>query len=77
MKTPAGIPRVSLRDHKKSKGSSPWKRILYVPTLEMEVMMILPGVRVATMKYGSSTASLIDVVFLLLIYFMITASLIR
>lgn len=39
--------------------------------------MILPGARVETMKYGSSTSSLIDVVFLLLIYFIVTASLIR
>lgn len=60
-----------------SKGSSLWKRILYVQPLEMEVVMILPGARMETMKYGSSTSSLIDVVFLLLIYFMVTASLIK
>ena len=39
--------------------------------------MILPGTRGEMLKYGSSTSSLIDVVFLLLIYFMVTASLIK
>jgi len=39
--------------------------------------MNLVGVRGETVKYGQNTASLIDVVFLLLIYFMATASLIR
>ena len=39
--------------------------------------MILAGARGEKMKLGQSTASLIDVVFLLLIYFMVTASLIK
>lgn len=39
--------------------------------------MILAGARGETGKYGQNTAPLIDVVFLLLIYFMVTASLIR
>lgn len=39
--------------------------------------MILAGARGKPIKFGKNTASLIDVVFLLLIYFMVTASLIR
>lgn len=39
--------------------------------------MMLAGVRGEKIQYGQSTASLIDVVFLLLIYFMVTASLIK
>ncbi|MDF7824747.1 biopolymer transporter ExbD [Pontiellaceae bacterium B12227] len=39
--------------------------------------MILAGARGEKVHFGQSTASLIDVVFLLLIYFMVTASLIR
>lgn len=39
--------------------------------------MILAGVRNENLRFNQSTSSLIDVVFLLLIYFMVTASLIK